>query len=559
MSANLTCPHCQVAFQSYKAPGMQASCPRCLKYFTVTAAPPAPAKAPAPPPTRIPQPVPPRAPAPAPVPVAPSSTAITLTVLAVLSVAAVALGAYVLAPKGDAAVAEAKPLTPNEPTSPQVVAAKLPVESNGSAASKAPTEKTGPATSTPPKTEPGLKKLESPIPGIDQQKINAAIERGVAYLRTQNFAKNKVDRHQLGHVSLAGLTFLESQVPADDPDVASYAEFVRRNAPASKWTYDISLAILFLDRLGDAQDRPLIQTLAFRLIAGQDDTAGWGYVCTLVSPNDQQALQRHLTQTRPTTSDRVNLDRVRSANAPRLAPKSSLPSAQKLPTALQSIPSVALSAPKKSGKDSDNSNTQFALLALWAARRNDVPAEKALLLADQRFETSQNGDGGWGYRLRNPTRHTMTCVGLLGLALGHGSLLTKQEGENPAPADAPADPLIQQGINKLGSYLGAVRTDPDAVKGIENLYLLWSVERVAMLYNLKTIGGKDWYGWGAQMLVLRQSPDGSFRSTTSYSPTVDTCFGLLFLNRSNLVQDLSSQLQRRLAITDPQSSGAKPE
>ena len=30
---------------------------------------------------------------------------------------------------------------------------------------------------------------------------------------------------------------------------------------------------------------------------------------------------------------------------------------------------------------------------------------------------------------------------------------------------------------------------------MQEMYFLWSVERVAMLYDLKTIGGRDWYAW----------------------------------------------------------------
>jgi hypothetical protein len=88
---------------------------------------------------------------------------------------------------------------------------------------------------------------------------------------------------------------------------------------------------------------------------------------------------------------------------------------------------------------------------------------------------------------------------------------------------------------------------------MENLYFLWSVERVAMLYNLKTIGGKDWYDWGAQLLVQNQLAEGSWRSKQYHgsAPIIDTCFALLFLKRSNLVQDLTDNLRLFMAITDP--------
>src|SRR5262249_39207659 len=46
---------------------------------------------------------------------------------------------------------------------------------------------------------------------------------------------------------------------------------------------------------------------------------------------------------------------------------------------------------------SDNSNTQFAILALWVAQRHGVPMERTLKLMVQRFRQSQNADGSWGY------------------------------------------------------------------------------------------------------------------------------------------------------------------
>src|SRR5205814_1064799 len=78
----------------------------------------------------------------------------------------------------------------------------------------------------------------------------------------------------------------------------------------------------------------------------------------------------------------------------------------------------------------DNSNTQFAVLALWAARRHGIPVENALSRTTLRFRNSQNGDGGWGYRPEGSgltaglgfggSTPSMICAGLLGVALGHG-------------------------------------------------------------------------------------------------------------------------------------------
>ena len=78
-----------------------------------------------------------------------------------------------------------------------------------------------------------------------------------------------------------------------------------------------------------------------------------------------------------------------------------------------------------------------------------------------------------------------------------------------------------------------------------NIYLFWSVERVAMLYDLKEIGGHDWYSWGARSLIARQRPDGAWHTQGYFGsqPTHDTAMAILFLTRSHLNRDLTSRLK----------------
>src|SRR5262249_24492197 len=96
-----------------------------------------------------------------------------------------------------------------------------------------------------------------------------------------------------------------------------------------------------------------------------------------------------------------------------------------LPMKVQKLPIVVQHKSKdktiKIYARDDNSNTQFGLLGLWAARRHGVASDVSLELAARRFHQTQNGNGGWGYVARGPSKNTMTCVGLLGLAMGHGS------------------------------------------------------------------------------------------------------------------------------------------
>ena len=66
------------------------------------------------------------------------------------------------------------------------------------------------------------------------------------------------------------------------------------------------------------------------------------------------------------------------------------------------------------------------------------------------------------------------------------------------------------------------------------------MERVAVVYDLEKIGGKDWYGWGSQLLVESQNADGNWSDTFAGLP--DTSFALLFLKRVNVVKDLTDKL-----------------
>lgn len=430
--------------------------------------------------------------------------------------------------------------------------------------------------------------------GLTQQKINDAIDRGIVYLRSSQQAVGTWGQgHGVGHAAIGGLTLLECKVPATDPAVQRAAMYVRANVGNLNMTYELSLAILFLDRLGDKKDRTVIQGLAMRLLAGQNDCGGWSYNCPILTPQEMQQLFNFLqsnkkpnllnplqgkTQGAAHAEPAVDAPEFDSplkqypvlAQVPGPQPKMQPKMPGKMPMIrpdmlqgnLQNLPVVRNQAFQKGKMNlrrggGDNSNTQFALIALWTARRHDVPSETALLAAFQRFTTSQNGDGGWGYTPGNGSTNTMTSVGLLGLAMGHGAApdiirFNPKDPKDVVVKPALEDPKIQTGLQALARNIGEPRTDGNANFPMQNLYFLWSVERVAMLYDLKTIGGKDWYAWGAQILVHNQLADGSWPTGFYHgsNPALNTCFALLFLKRSNLVQDLTNNLRLYTGIRE---------
>jgi hypothetical protein len=543
----------------------------------------------------------------------------------------------------------------------------------------------------PPDGPPPLKIAPEPVrpvqaaPPGKQALINEAIDRGVRFVKQPRQVNDFLARggpHAVGIAALPGLTLLECGVPKEDPAVKRIAAFVRARAGSLMMTYDISLTILFLDRVGEPRDRQLIQTLAGRLIAGQNEFGGWTYSCRALSQPENTQLLTFLRQNPPKLPVGIRPDgppdlvvvgkpgtplpvgiqkgkpgdppqgiapgqedplpkgiqggrpggslpegissgntggstsggsnpalikpfqpgegvkkepagpggpgqtakRPAAKKQPKLRPDQLLPSVRNLPIISGRSTAQVVKGPKGRARvvvpGDDNSNSQFAMLALWVARRHDVPVERTMALVHKRYHLSQHGDGGWSYHTqwgkapRNPgqvgfvfgSRPSMTCVGLLGLAMGHGSAQERRAaapgGAAPAkkgkePAAALADPAIQRGLKMLGTWVGSP-TGNKQTPLVMDLYALWSVERVAVLYDLKTIGGKDWYGWAAEMLLGSQRPDGSWQGPPfpGSQPIVDTCFALLILKRANLVQDLSENLRLYIAITDPDAAGS---
>jgi hypothetical protein len=199
----------------------------------------------------------------------------------------------------------------------------------------------------------------------------------------------------------------------------------------------------------------------------------------------------------------------------------------------------------------DNSNTQFAMLGLWVAQRYGIPVEPTFHLMVERFENTQRKDGWWPYDLRFDRRQpypskSMICVGLLGLAIGRGLTLAPQKTTPPDSEDSS----VLNGLVALYQKIGNPTGQMEESIPLQNVYFLWSVERVAMLYNLPTLGDKEWYRWGAEMLVVNQKAGGDWGGSPIREPggpsdhgaPLNTAFALLFLKRSHPMKDLTPKL-----------------
>src|SRR5207244_2740115 len=91
----------------------------------------------------------------------------------------------------------------------------------------------------------------------------------------------------------------ECGVPKNDAGLMRARQFVLNGTPKLDNTYEVSFAILFLDRMGQPGDRATIQRLAVRLVAGQTQTGGWSYKVPLPDPNDSAAILSGLRRMSP--------------------------------------------------------------------------------------------------------------------------------------------------------------------------------------------------------------------------------------------------------------------
>ena len=403
-----------------------------------------------------------------------------------------------------------------------------------------------------------------PSHAVDQEAIDSAIDRGVNALCKMQRSDGTWPYEKIGATALAGLTLLECGKDKDDKAVQAAAAKVREASLTLTHTYSLSLSVLFLDRLDTLTDTPLIESMLVRLIAGHQNGV-WTYECPNVSAEEVRRLKAESSGTRVLESGR-DLNKL---------PKKGKRKPEDLAKEIQQQLAILsrLGAARGVVAGGDHSNTQFATIAIWVGRRYGMPAQEVLLAIDRHFRGCQDTDGTWSYTPGQPMARpfvpvapglgggpmvltsngsaAMTCAGLLGLAVGHGASLDIRKKKNPKleSSDVSKDAAIKLSLAALSTavgkptgWSGTGRPEVAIPSAAGNVfYYLWSLERVGVAFNIETLNKKDWYHWGAEILLNSQRSDGSwFGEYGTYG--ADTCFALLFLKRANLMRDLSSRL-----------------
>jgi hypothetical protein len=183
----------------------------------------------------------------------------------------------------------------------------------------------------------------------------------------------------------------------------------------------------------------------------------------------------------------------------------------------------------------DNSNSQFALLALHEAARAGVRVrDETWVRAQQYWVACHNADGSWGYTLGNAGGSgSMTCAGIASVWITSEHIGTpdaRAGRDNVQCCGGGSTPrVLERGLDWLGRRF-SVMQNPGTGGETWLFYYLYGLERVGRFTARRYIGEHDWYLEGARMFTATQDRlSGKFVANRIEDSIVATSFALLFL------------------------------
>lgn len=190
------------------------------------------------------------------------------------------------------------------------------------------------------------------------------------------------------------------------------------------------------------------------------------------------------------------------------------------------------------GPGGDNSNSQFAVLALYDAQCAGAKVSRQTWqLADGYWRSTQNDDGSWGYVPGDAGSGSMTCAGIGALATSTAALesgdATVEKGRVICCRPHQQDHALERAVVWLAQHFSVRQNPRPAGAGQDCLYYyLYGLERAGRLSARRFIGDHDWYREGAEELIREQDPlshDWRGDWHAEQQPDISTALALLFL------------------------------
>ena len=196
------------------------------------------------------------------------------------------------------------------------------------------------------------------------------------------------------------------------------------------------------------------------------------------------------------------------------------------------------------GNKADNSNSQYAMLGLYAGKLGGAQIKPGIWEEIRTFyKRTQNEDGGWGYQAGDigpfgkTSKLTMTTAGLCGLLISGMELNASREVLlNNGTAENCGLYKEELSILKALNWISSGQIDRFQLElPISTFYNLYGIERAGRLSGLRFFHSHDWYREGCEFLVKNQEDRGQWYLSSKWDTKeyqlVNTAFALLFLSK----------------------------
>jgi len=365
-------------------------------------------------------------------------------------------------------------------------------------------------------------------PEVNQVKVEQAIARGVAFLKTSDSPDSAIGPDS---DELKLLTFVHGGVPEGDAAFQDLLKKCLERKPEK--TYRVSVLAMCLEEIDRVKYQDQIAICGQFLLDNVKSNGGFGY-----------GEPTGATPEAGSVATRKDPFKSKKASAP-IDPNEKIK------------PEVTKHILLKKSKDgpealrSDNSNSQYGALGIRACHDAGVVFPKDVIEKCHRYwlnnqRTPQNADpkaknvasggkGGFGWcysegdticSKMGPPYSSMTAGAVSALCI-YDYILGK---------DWKKDRAVIDGMHWLDTnYSVTQNVGPCEIAPVPDgwlYYYLYALERTGLLYDTAMIGSHDWYLDGYKVLLGAQKGNGSWDASHFIKPTWDTCFAILFLKRS---------------------------